>query len=200
MKSRYSGLLIANVDMWIAFAVAWMAMAVLIVPAPPVDTINGDKPICSMAIDVEWAGNVDADVDLWAKAPNDKVVGYSSKDGTYLNHVRDDLGFANDKSTINQERICGRGFSAGEYIVNLHLYSIRNGTKPPVNVKVTVNIVDVSSAFMEQIFKTELPLTYLAEELTVVRFSLDERGRLIRNSINDLPIAIRAEAYGGTRR
>ena len=98
-----------------------------------------------------------------------------------MNLERDDRGKINDLSVINNEVMTVRSLDPGEYIINLHLYSEFNEPLPvPVNVRVT------GKGDMGEIYSGEVLLSRRKEELTVVRFSLDEDGDLIEDSIHNL--------------
>ena len=66
-----------------------------------------------VVIEITWPGDMDADVDLWVKAPDDIPVGYSNKGGAIFNLLRDDLGKTLDLSSINHESAYSRGVAAG---------------------------------------------------------------------------------------
>ena len=101
--------------------------------------------------------------------------------GPSLNLERDDRGKINDLSVINNEVMTVRSLDPGEYIINLHLYSEFNEPLPvPVNVRVT------GKGDMGEIYSGEVLHSRRREELTVVRFSLDEDGGLIDDSIHNL--------------
>ena len=191
MKSKWSAEVVSTIDMLLSFAVAMLVTALLVIPATPANTLT-DRSICSMAIDIEWPIGRDLDIDLWAQAPGDKPVGYSSKDGTYLNLVRDDLGNVTDTTKINTERVCARGVAVGEYTVNIHYYMSRDKLDLPVPVAVVVSAVDPSSAIMTQLISKTVFLRYRGEELTVFRFSLDISGKLVSGSVHDIPKPLRS--------
>lgn len=195
---HFSGVAIAYIDMLLSFAIVCLGLAILIIPNPPVTAAGMDKPICSLAIDMEWDKNDNADVDLWAKAPGDKAVGYSSKDGKYLNLVRDDLGNLYSSDKANHERVCARGLPAGEYIVNSHLYAYR-AVPLPISVSITVSVVDPGSAMLTEIYKRTIKIDRNGDEITVVRFELDTSGKLISSSIHDIPISLRTTLPSNNR-
>jgi hypothetical protein len=183
-KSKWSGRVFAMVD------ILFTMMVIFMVPVNPpvVKQALADKPICQLAVDAVWQGDLPVDVDLWVRAPSDTPVGYSAKDGHYFNLVRDDLGTATDHLGINSERACASGLPDGEYVVNLHLYN--HGVPPPINVAVVLSMVDTSRAEMSEVVKREVVLTKKGQELTVVRFKM-KGGKLVTGSEHDIPVKLR---------
>src|SRR5260370_10426582 len=83
-----------------------------------------------VVIELTWARDSDADVDLWVQAPGDIPVGYSNKSGVIFNLLRDDMGRSGDPNSMNYEVAYGRGHWAGEYVVNAMLYRSRDRKLP----------------------------------------------------------------------
>lgn len=113
------------------------------------------------------------DADLWVKSPDDKLpVGYSRKDGTVCALLRDDLGVTNDNSPINAENVFCRALPAGEYIANVHAYSV-----PAEGVTVHVEVA-INGKFL---VKRDMPLKP-KQERTVIRFTLDAAGNVVSSN------------------
>ena len=104
--------------------------------------------------------------------------------GSILNHERDDRGMINDTSDLNYEVTTVRKRVAGEYIVNLHLY---NDFKEPMPVPVKVRVIGKGDG---AIFSGDIMLERRKQELTVVRFTLDEEGSVIQDSVSNLQFSI----------
>ncbi len=143
-----------------------------------------------IAVEIMWNPAFDTDVDLWVQAPGDGPVGYSSPKGLIFNLLRDDLGHVGDTFSMNYENAYTRGLPAGEYIVNIHLYRLGNGELPIV-VQYAISLGDNIKGKREKILSGEVELEYFGQELTLVRFSIDDNGQLIKSSVNDIPIEIR---------
>ena len=139
-------------------------------------------------VEATWPSGTKYDVDLWAMGPDKRPVGWGVfSAGPILNLERDDRGMINDTSSLNYELITIRKREPGEYIINLHLYNEFKEPLPvPVNVKVT------GKGDIGEIFSGEVELVRRKQELTVVRFTLDVDGSLIRDSINNLQYSILA--------
>ena len=145
----------------------------------------------NVIVELRWPDQVDADVDLWVEAPGDKPVGYSNKDGTVFNLLRDDLGRDSDITDLNYEFSYSRGVPAGDYTVNVHLY--RNSAHYyPLPVTVAISVKGASDASSQRILATKLKLLREGQELTAFRFELDGKGQLIAGSVHDLPRELRS--------
>jgi hypothetical protein len=145
----------------------------------------------NVIIELRWPDDLDADVDLWVQAPGDVPVGYSNKGGAVFNLLRDDLGYTADMTGLNYEFSYSRGVPAGEYTVNVHLY--RNETNTyPVPVKAVVSVKNSVGESAIQILSTKLDIAHEGDELTAVRFKLDDEGQLISGSVHNLPRMLRA--------
>lgn len=145
----------------------------------------GDKAPGNVIVEVQWADGLDADVDLWVRAPGDRVVGYSNKAGEYFNLLRDDLGRPLDMTNLNYEVAYTRGTPAGDYVVNLHLYRAL-ATTLPINVQVVTSLRATAQAESQPLVTTMVPLFKVGQELTAIRFRLDAKGRLVPGSVNSL--------------
>jgi len=148
-----------------------------------------------VSIEIVWNPAYDTDVDLWVQAPGDAPVGYSNPKGVIFDLLRDDLGHVNDIFPMNYENAYTRGLPAGEYIVNIHLYRIGSGVVP-IKVQYAISLGDNIKGKREKILFGNVELEYFGQELTVVRFSIDDNGQLIKSSVHDIPIAIRAQRTG----
>lgn len=172
----------------------FVAIVILLLPHlnPPTKAEERMLPPGNVIIEIRWPDEIDADVDLWVEAPGDVPVGYSNKDGTIFNLLRDDLGFVGDVAAINYEVSYSRGIPAGEYTVNVHLY--RNPARRyPVPVIVIASIKRTPGMPVRRLVTTEVNLRRDGEEITVFRFKLDDQADLIPGSIHSLPRMLRSQ-------
>lgn len=145
----------------------------------------------NVIIELRWPDHLDADVDLWVQAPGDVPVGYSNKDGSVFNLLRDDLGHDADLTKLNYEFSYSRGVPAGDYTVNVHLY--RNASQHyPIPVTVAVSVKSGAGGSAERILGTTVAMEHEGQEVTAFRFELDDDGRLIDGSVHDLPRPLRS--------
>ena len=171
----------------------FVAMVLLLLPHlhPPKEAEAAIRSPGNVIVEIRWPDDIDADIDLWVEAPGDTPVGYSNKGGAIFNLLRDDLGQRGDTTELNYEISYSRGVPAGEYTVNVHLYRNSGGyVSIPVTISVSVKANTNESA--RRLLATELVLENEGEERTAFRFSLDDKGRLMRESVHDLPKPLRS--------
>jgi hypothetical protein len=153
----------------------------------------GEPSPGNVMIEAQWRDGLDADVDLWVKAPGDKPVGYSNKSGRVFNLLRDDLGKAQDATEANYEIAYSRGMPAGEYVANVHMYR-GVGIAYPVEVKVVASVKTDPEARAKQIVATTVELRHENDEITAFRFRLDGHGALVAGSVTSLYKPLRVAA------
>lgn len=146
----------------------------------------------NLIVEARWADGIDTDVDLWVQAPSDLPVGYSNQSASLFNLLRDDLGQVNDTSTLNYEVAYSRGIPEGKYAVNLHLYSNRSN-EFPVNVEVTVSLKPSPHESARKLLTRTIELNSRGSETTVFRFEVNDKAKLIKESVHDMPIELRAQ-------
>lgn len=185
-----------------AFGIVTVVMFVLLLlPKEPAEKNDEqDRSRGNLRVEIIWPDHMDVDIDLWTKAPGLPPVGYSNMNGPILNLVRDDLGTYADVTGINYETTYSRGLPQGQYVINIHWFSnSHNALKVPVNVFVTIKKDDTANSKERprSIIKTQLNLTWVGQEITVIRFRLDENGDLIPESMDSVPTPIRPVTSGG---
>lgn len=171
----------------------FMALVILMLPhlnPPGTKRAEDTEPPGNVIVEIRWPDDIDADVDLWVKAPGDVPVGYSNKGGLIFNLLRDDLGKRADATGMNYEVSYSRGIPPGEYTVNTHLYRNMSGVYP-VPVTVVTSIKRDPRESTRQILASKVELRREGQELTVYRFSLDGNGQLERGSVHSLPQPLR---------
>ncbi len=184
-------------DLVMLTLLGFVTMVVLMLPhlAPPT---QGDESIAApgnLIVEARWPDEIDVDVDLWVKGPKDRPVGFSNNSGVVFDLLRDDLGFERDGTGLNYEFAFSRGAPAGEYIVNVHLYSNRV-LAPQVPVKIHVALSTGKDTKKVVIADRSLVLHHSGHEVTVVRFTLDDQGRLVDGSVNDFPVTLKSARSG----
>ncbi len=137
--------------------------------------------VAEIVIEAIWPTGTKYDVDLWTMGPDGIPVGWGVHTTTgSLNLERDDRGKREDAAELNYETISVRTREPGEYTVNVHMFHNFGDPLPvPVFVKVT------GKHDLGEIYSGQVMLERLRQELTVVRFQLDEHGMLIDGSLNN---------------
>ena len=140
-----------------------------------------------MIIELVWAADRDADIDLWVKAPDRLPVGFPNKGNEVVNLLRDDLGLFQDLTDINYEIVYSRGIVPGEWIVNVQAYRLEIPIQPvPVQVQVVVSGQARGREQADADLGKEVELRYPRHETTVFRFALTGKGALVHGSVNDV--------------
>jgi hypothetical protein len=152
------------------FAVCAYAFVAMQSINPPAKAEQDVPPPGALVVVAGWPeGSID--VDLWVKSPDDdKPTGYPEglKSRKYCALVRDDLGTTSDGSPVNSETTLCRALPPGEYIVNVHGFSVP-ADSVKVHVDVTLNGRLLVSRNMDLKPK---------QERTVARFTLDADGQV----------------------
>jgi hypothetical protein len=144
----------------------------------------GMKTKAEFVVYVTWADKCDSDVDTWLEDPTGKIAHFRQKDINLMHLDRDDLGRSNDVVYVNgrkiefiynEEKTSIRGFIAGEWVLNIHLYNKKEWKEP---VKVNVRI-DRLNPVVQTIFTKEIILNTTGEEVTVTRFTMTADGQIV---------------------
>ncbi len=181
-------------DVILLALLGFVAIVVLVLPLlnPPAKAEKGiADPPGNVIVEIRWADELNADVDLWVQAPGDVPVGYSNKGGLIFNLLRDDLGHRGDATGLNYEVSYSRGIPEGEYAVNVHLYRNSDSTYP-VEVKVVATIRSDASSSVTQLLETKVNLRHENEEITALRFTLNKSGELVAGTVHSLQKELRA--------
>jgi hypothetical protein len=175
MRNHHSSAwLWAFVDVLLVLTFVQSAFIFLALPQinDPAKNADEAKPAGAIAVVASWpSGPIDCD--LWVKSPDDALpVGYSRKAGATWSLLRDDLGVAGDSSPINMENAFARALPAGEWIINVHGYSLPTG---PVTVHVEASLNGRLIVSRDVVLKPK-------QERTVIRFALDGIGKVVAHN------------------
>jgi hypothetical protein len=179
-------------DMLFLIIIGLLPIIILILPfINPPEPTKVEAPVPGrIIVEMIWDPELPADIDLWVKAPGDIPVGYSNKGGRIFNLLRDDLGHYGDISKINYEIAYSRGRPSGEYIINVHAFSLK-GSKTPIRVLIIISIAVSETSGTVKKLKRTVELLREGQEITVLRFILDENGRIDTKTVNDLYFPLR---------
>ena len=170
--------------------IGFVAMVVVLLPhlKKATDAESDHRPPGSIVVEMHWPNEMQVDVDLWVRAPDDSPVGFWNQGSRVFNLLRDDLGLEGDASNRNYEVTYSRGIRPGEYVVNAHMYgAVPPGQSVPVRVVVSVKRPHGS---LRQILASEITLYQRHQEETAFRFHLDDGGRLVKGSVNTLRLRL----------
>lgn len=172
--------------------------------APITKQSEGIKKNADYIITMEWPENVDCDVDLWVRDPQNNIVSYKMPEYGLMYYERDDMGQrrsifdVDGKKTIidpdNKEYVTLRGTFPGEYVVNVHLYSCKAANEQkglainyPVNIPVVVELMKINPSIVS-VKKVVLTMTQVWQEQTAFRFVMGNNKNIIRLMTDYVPI------------
>ena len=196
-RPREDSMSIVFRDLLILLALLMLTLVVLLIPLIKVNTESTqteiEKAAGDMIAEISWDPNIPADIDLWASAPNNENVGYTSPYGEIFNLVRDDLGRDVDFSGLNYEFIFSRGIPDGRYRFSIVYYSDNGMGNTPVDVNVSIRRRD--GRLMHVVYEDKLTLEYTGQEKGIITFEMSDK-QLIEESKSFEPF----EIFHGTLR
>lgn len=143
----------------------------------------------SLVVHLVWDHDTDVDLDLWGKPPDDFPIGFSNRENSSCNLLRDDLGKTNDLFNENFENIYCRNLIPGEYIFNIHFYGLKDKSQE-INYKVEVSIIaptpkGTRMSKVVKYIKDHFLASEKGVERTLIRFKINEEGLIDDSSINN---------------
>jgi hypothetical protein len=153
------------------------------------------------ALVLTWPDKSKSDVDLYVMDPTGRVAFFRQRDVGLMNLEYDDLGQRSDMQDTahgkiaiekNMERTILRGVVPGEYVVNVHMYSMLE--HEPIDV--TVRLFRLIGDDTEIIKKTKR-LTFHGHEVTMFRFTLTADNQVRNVNEMERPIVSRAKDRTG---
>jgi hypothetical protein len=182
VRTRWHAEPVGYIDMLLALFV------IMMVNVHPHQPKAADQSPGQMTIEMSWPLGEDDDVDLWTQAPGGRPCGYSNKTDHGMALLRDDLGSGADLDSRNYEIAVANIVRPGLYVVNAHLYRHRAGTLPlSVTITVKMHPAEGGPLTISSVTKTLRE----GQEVTFLRFRMDDKGQLVANSINDIPTPLR---------
>ena len=148
----------------------------------PITKKNDVPSKAEIMIILEWEDELPDDVDLWIQREGDRPTGFSNKVNAPLHLDRDDLGWSNDRVTIdgrtqvirsNIETTTIRGLAQGTYYVAVHMYSKR--TAGPIKFSVTVLQVNP----FKQAYSIPGEILNNRDIIRLPAFTVDENNRIV---------------------
>lgn len=148
------------------------------------------------AIVATWPNDMNDDVDLYVQDPAGNLIFYGRTTAELMHLEYDDRGDVGDKAMtssgevkvdINRERAIIRGGMAGEYVVNVHMFSKRAAA--PTKVKIALYRLKGDDT---EVLSKERTLKNERDEATAFRFTLSADG--VMTGSNELPIVLTTDA------
>jgi len=134
-------------------------------------------------ISAEWEEYHPDDIDLIVEDPQGNIVYFQRQQAGLMHLDRDDRGTLADiimidgvevENPANQEVVTIRGYMEGEYVVNLLYY--KSNFIAPLKVKVKVEKINPR---LEVVYFNDFFLKKIGDEITAVRFILDDKGNVL---------------------
>lgn len=176
-------------DILLSFLIGLVAITITLLSFvnPKAKEAEATQSPGNMSITAAWTEG-HHDCDLWVMGPGEaKAIGYSNRAGKLFNLLRDDLGEAGDSMPLNYENAYSRGLPAGQYVINIHGYSIRD-----VAVQVSIEVRFGSPGASPKLAFEETLTLVQGQERTVIAFRLDDKGNIVPGSVNRVYVPLRS--------
>ena len=198
MKNRKFDFRTAYIDLLINLLTGTVVLFILttLLIAPITKNSDGIKKNADYVITLEWPNELDCDVDLWVRDPQNNIVSYRFLEAGLMYFERDDMGKRRSVYEIdgkevvidpdNKEFVTLRGTFPGEYIINLHVYScldseknlgLQQGTLMEIPVKIEIIRINPSYIVVKHI---EMKMNSVWQEKTAIRFVMDDKKNILR--------------------
>ena len=175
---------LAFVDFLFILLLAFISMLILaLLLINPVTKQSEVERKAEYIIVLEWDKESHDDVDLWVRNPLKKHVSFRNKVEGLMHLDKDDLGTVNDTLVLpdgtrqiillNREVVTLRGWHAGEYVINVHMFNKK--TAVPTNI--TVQMIKINP--YKILFEEKIVLLTRGEEATIRRITMDKLGNII---------------------
>ena len=152
-----------------------------------------------------WDDDSGDDIDLWVRDPLGNILSFRNRGIGIMHLDRDDLGLSNDKIKgadgkityvyRNKEVASLRGYHAGTYLVNVHVYNKKRWKDNKMrrsNVK--VELIKLNP--FREIAQAEFVAIGRGQEFTAFHFTLNSEGEVIKLSSEREPLIGAKSVYG----
>ena len=152
-----------------------------------------------------WDDESGDDIDLWVRDPLGHILSFRNRGVGMMHLDRDDLGLSNDKVKgpdgkvvyvyRNKEVVSLRGYSKGEYLVNVHVYNKKlwkDGKMHRSNIKVELIKLNPYA----EVTQAEFVGIGRGQEFTAFQFTLDDEGNVIGIRDEREPLIGAKSVYG----
>ena len=152
-----------------------------------------------------WEDESGDDIDLWVRDPLGNILSFRNRGVGFMHLDRDDLGLSNDKVMgadgktkyvyRNKEVASLRGYHAGTYLVNAHVYNKKRWKDNKMrrsNVK--VELIKLNP--FREVAQAEFVAIGRGQEFTAFHFTLDADGKVTKLSSERVPMIGAKSVYG----
>ena len=152
-----------------------------------------------------WDDESGDDIDLWVRDPGGHIVSFRNRGIGFMHLDRDDLGLSNDKVQgpdgkiiyvyRNKEVVSLRGYHAGTYLVNAHVYNKKRWKDNKMrrsNIKIELIKLNPYS----EVAQAEFVAIGRGQEFTAFHFTLNSEGEIIKLSSEREPLIGAKSVYG----
>lgn len=153
----------------------------------PISKKNDVESKADLMITMSWPDNSPHDVDLWIKLSDGMLIGYPSRENSFIHLERDDLGSTNNYVVKSGEKvglaprrevIVFRGKVDGRYVANVHFYMAKSTDGKYFDVDtfdlpVMVELIQINPTY-KTLSRKEIKLTKIKEEKTAFAFVISD--------------------------
>jgi hypothetical protein len=144
-----------------------------------------EKPAVEFLMNMIWPDKASSDIDIWLKTPDGETLWYGDNDRGLFIIDRDDKGSENACTYVvgrvpicdytNREVLSIRTIMPGTYVLNIHMYSQKEGESIPVTVR-----FEKMNPTVSLIYETTITLSKHWQEEQVLTFQVHEDGTVTK--------------------
>jgi len=183
MNQRYNSNTAFN-DLLANMLLGFVALFVLVLFLINPISKQGDIPTkAEIMLILDWDDVSYDDIDIWIIGPDmEAPLSFQQKTSGYMHLDRDDLGSTSDvikvngeevSIKLNREVVTMRGINAGDYFINVHIYSKSRNSDP---VTFTVTLLDVNP--YKEIYTFQRTAVKKGTIFKLPAFTVDDKGEI----------------------
>ena len=152
-----------------------------------------------------WDDDSGDDIDLWVRDPLGNILSFRNRGVGMMHLDRDDLGLSNDKVKgpdgkiqyvyRNKEVVSLRGYHAGTYLVNAHVYN-KKPWKDGKQHRSNIHVELIKLNPYQEVAQAQFLAVGRGQEFTAFHFTLDIDGKVIEMSDERTPLIGAKSVYG----
>ena len=152
-----------------------------------------------------WDDDSGDDIDLWVRDPLGNILSFRNRGVGMMHLDRDDLGLSNDKVKgpdgkiqyvyRNKEVVSLRGYHAGTYLVNVHVYN-KKPWKDGKQHRSNIHVELIKLNPYQEVAQAQFLAVGRGQEFTAFHFTLNIDGKVIEMSDERTPLIGAKSVYG----